>query len=153
MGDVLDYRNAQSGHAVVVIEKTDEYVKVTESGANNPYMFSSPVTGEMYYPSSVAKHHEKIPKNIGLEHIRIHDSRHMFATLALQNGVDTPSHLSSQFWRITTTSSSKRQSGILPAPAGRPKAKNKKAPALFCAGTPTSARSAGSFQCQPLALF
>ena len=35
VGDVLDYRNAQSGHAIVVIEKTDEYVKVTESGGNN----------------------------------------------------------------------------------------------------------------------
>ena len=35
VGDVLDYRNEQSGHAIVVIEKTDEYVKVTESGGNN----------------------------------------------------------------------------------------------------------------------
>ena len=35
VGDVLDYRNDYSGHAIVVIEKTDEYVKVTESGMNN----------------------------------------------------------------------------------------------------------------------
>ena len=35
VGDVIDYRNEQSGHAIVVIEKTDEYVKVTESGGNN----------------------------------------------------------------------------------------------------------------------
>lgn len=35
VGDVLDYRNDYSGHAIVVIEKTDEYVKVTESGGNN----------------------------------------------------------------------------------------------------------------------
>ena len=35
VGDVLDYRNDYSGHAIVVIEKTDEYVKVTESGINN----------------------------------------------------------------------------------------------------------------------
>ena len=35
VGDVLDYRNEQSGHAIVVLEKTDEYVKVTESGLNN----------------------------------------------------------------------------------------------------------------------
>ena len=34
-GDVIDYRNEYSGHAIVVIEKTDEYVKVTESGMNN----------------------------------------------------------------------------------------------------------------------
>ena len=35
VGDVIDYRNEISGHAIVVIEKTDEYVKVTESGGNN----------------------------------------------------------------------------------------------------------------------
>ena len=35
VGDVIDYRNEYSGHAIVVIEKTDEYVKVTESSMNN----------------------------------------------------------------------------------------------------------------------
>ena len=35
VGDVIDYRNEQSGHAIVVIEKTDDYVKVTESGMYN----------------------------------------------------------------------------------------------------------------------
>jgi len=35
VGDVLDYRNPISGHAIVVLEKTDEYVVVTESGINN----------------------------------------------------------------------------------------------------------------------
>lgn len=34
-GDVIDYRNEQSGHAIVVLEKTNEYVKVTESSTNN----------------------------------------------------------------------------------------------------------------------
>ena len=55
---------------------------------DNPYMFPSPVTGEMYHPDSVVKLHEKILKDAGLEHIRFHDLRHTFATLALQNGVD-----------------------------------------------------------------
>ena len=32
--------------------------------------------------------HKKILKDAGLEHIRFHDLRHTFATLALQNGVD-----------------------------------------------------------------
>lgn len=31
---------------------------------------------------------KKILKEAGLEHIRFHDLRHTFATLALQNGVD-----------------------------------------------------------------
>ena len=32
--------------------------------------------------------HKRILKDAGLEHIRFHDLRHTFATLALQNGVD-----------------------------------------------------------------
>ncbi len=54
----------------------------------NPYMFPSPVTGEMFHPDSVVKLHEKILRDANLEHIRFHDLRHTFATLALQNGVD-----------------------------------------------------------------
>lgn len=34
-GDLIRYDNSASGHVVVVIGKTDEYVKVTESGLNN----------------------------------------------------------------------------------------------------------------------
>ncbi len=36
----------------------------------------------------MVKLHEKILKDANLEHIRFHDLRHTFATLALQNGVD-----------------------------------------------------------------
>ena len=53
-----------------------------------PWMFPSPKTGEMYHPDSIAKLHEKILRDTGLEHIRFHDLRHTFATMALQNGVD-----------------------------------------------------------------
>jgi len=55
---------------------------------DNPYMFPSSATGEMYYPDSIVKLHEKILRDSGLEHIRFHDLRHTFATLALQNGID-----------------------------------------------------------------
>ena len=34
-GDLIRYDNSTSGHVVVVIGKTDEYIKVTESGLNN----------------------------------------------------------------------------------------------------------------------
>lgn len=34
-GDLIEYDNAYGGHVIVVQEKTDEYVKVTESGTNN----------------------------------------------------------------------------------------------------------------------
>ena len=42
----------------------------------------------MYHPDPIAKLHEKILKDTGLEHIWFHDLRHTFATIALQNGVD-----------------------------------------------------------------
>ena len=34
-GDLIRYDNSGNGHVVVVISKTDEYIKVTESGKNN----------------------------------------------------------------------------------------------------------------------
>ena len=46
------------------------------------------ITREMYHPDSVVNIHKKILKDAGLEHLRFHDLRHTFATLALQNGVD-----------------------------------------------------------------
>lgn len=59
-----------------------------EKHPDNLWMFPSPKTGEMYHPDSIAKLHEKILRDTGLEHIRFHDLRHTFATMALQNGVD-----------------------------------------------------------------
>ena len=55
---------------------------------DSPYMFPSPLTGEMYHPDSVVNLHKKILKDARLKHLRFHDLRHTFATLALQNGVD-----------------------------------------------------------------
>ena len=51
-------------------------------------MFPSPVTGDMYYPDSLATLNEKILKACGLEYINFHALRHTFATVALQSGVD-----------------------------------------------------------------
>ena len=59
-----------------------------EKHPKNPYMFPSPVTGEMYHPDAIVKIHRKICKDIGLERVRFHDLRHSFATTALQCGVD-----------------------------------------------------------------
>ena len=81
-------------------------------------MFPSPATGEMYYPDSVVNLHKKILKDAGLPHIRFHDLRHTFATLALHNGVDIISvagmlgHFSAGFTLDTyahVTTSAKRE--------------------------------------------
>ena len=45
---------------------------------NNPWMFPSPKTGEMYYPDSIVNIHKKILKDVGLEHLRFHDLRHPY---------------------------------------------------------------------------
>ena len=70
---------------------------------DNPWMFPSGRTGEMYYPDSVVNLHKKILKDAGLEHIRFHDLRHTFATLALQNG--GTSKPSAVCWVTTTRDS------------------------------------------------
>ena len=69
-------------------EAVDLLVAEHKKHPDNPYMFPSPVTGEMYYPDSIVNLHKKILKDAGLPHIRFHELRHTFATLALQNGVD-----------------------------------------------------------------
>ena len=55
---------------------------------DSPYLFPSPLTGEMYHPDRVVNFHKKILRDAGLGHLRFHDLRHTFATTALQNGVD-----------------------------------------------------------------
>ena len=69
-------------------EAVDLLIQEHDKHPENPYMFPSPATGEMYYPDSVVNLHKKILKDAGLKYIRFHDLRHTFATLALQNGVD-----------------------------------------------------------------
>ena len=91
-----------NGHGTVSPPKSESsirYVSIPDEAArlleqehekhpNNPYMFPSPITGEMYHPDAIVKIHRKICKDIGLENVRFHDLRHSFATTALQSGVD-----------------------------------------------------------------
>ena len=69
-------------------EAVDLLVTEHQKHPGSPWMFPSPKTGEMYHPDSVVNIHKKILKDAGLEHLRFHDLRHTFATLALQNGID-----------------------------------------------------------------
>ena len=66
----------------------DLLIQEHEKHPHSPYLFPSPITGDMYHPDSVVNLHKKILKDAGLPHIRFHDLRHTFATTALQNGVD-----------------------------------------------------------------
>ena len=59
-------------------EAVDLLVAEHKKHPDNPYMFPSPATGEMYYPDSVVNLHKKILKDAGLPHIRFHDLRHPY---------------------------------------------------------------------------
>ncbi len=59
-----------------------------EQHPDNPYLFPSSVNGGMRGPDCTGRIHKKLLKKAGLPHIRFHDLRHTYATLALQNGVD-----------------------------------------------------------------
>ena len=69
-------------------EAVDLLVAEHAKHPETPCLFPSPVTGGMYHPDSVVNLHKKILKDAGLPHIRFHDLRHTFATVALQNGID-----------------------------------------------------------------
>lgn len=59
-------------------EAVELLIQEHEKHPENPYMFPSSTTGEMYYPDSVVKLHEKILRDAGLEHISFHALRHPY---------------------------------------------------------------------------
>ena len=68
-----------------VVEVLREYKKTVDSR----WMFPSPVKEDRpITPSVVRKRLQLILEHAGCKHVRFHDLRHTFATLALQNGMD-----------------------------------------------------------------
>lgn len=60
-----------------------------EQHPDNPIMFPSPRTGNYWSLDAVSRINRKLLKNAGIEeHVRSHDLRHTFATMALSSGVD-----------------------------------------------------------------
>ena len=80
-------------NSVRTVYVDDETIRLLAEDRKNhpfsPYLFPSPVTGGMYGPDCVGRIHKKLLKQAGIEeHVRFHDLRRTFATMALQNGVD-----------------------------------------------------------------
>ena len=68
-----------------VVEVLKEYRKTV----NSRWMFPSPVKEDCpLTPGVVRKRLQLILEHAGCKHVRFHDLRHTFATLALQNGMD-----------------------------------------------------------------
>ena len=72
---------------------SDEAIRLLVEDRKNhpfsPYMFPSPKTGGMYGPDCVGRIHKKLLEKAGIEeHVRFHDLRHTFSTLAIQSGID-----------------------------------------------------------------
>ena len=88
--DVTEPKTKNSVRKVALSQQAvDLLVQEHEQHPDNPILFPSPRTGGYWSPDAVSRINRKLLKNAGIEeHVRFHDLRHTFATLALQNGVD-----------------------------------------------------------------
>ena len=60
-----------------------------EQPPDNPILFPSPRTGGYWSPDAASRINRKLLKSAGIEeHVRFHDLRHTFATMAISSGVD-----------------------------------------------------------------
>ena len=95
-------------NSVREIYLSDEAIRLLVEDRKNhpfsPYMFLSPKTGGMYGPDCVGRIHKKLLEKAGIEeHVRFHDLRHTFSTLAIQSGIDPKTvaeilgHVSAEF--------------------------------------------------------
>ena len=70
-------------------QAVDMLVKEHEQHPDNPILFPSPRTGGYWSPDAVSRINRKLQAKAGIEeHVRFHDQRHTFATMALSSGMD-----------------------------------------------------------------
>lgn len=72
----MTWPKTENSVRLVSIPQTAVDLLIQEHGKHpdSPYLFPSPLTGEMYHPDSVVNLHKKILKDVGLEHFRFHDA-------------------------------------------------------------------------------
>lgn len=74
---------------VIPRETVDLLIAEHKKRPDSPYLFMSPITGDMFHPDAIGRVHKKLLDQAGIGHaVRFHDLRHTFAIPALQNGVD-----------------------------------------------------------------
>ncbi len=88
-GEVVEapLKTKNSYRSVSIGQDAVEILKDQRSKTSSEYVFPSP-TGGLISPDSVLHMLHRVLKRAGLPQIRFHDTRHTFATIALQNGVD-----------------------------------------------------------------
>lgn len=93
------YVRNPNGECVLSEQKTDNSIRLVsipqeavtllrqehDKHPDNPYLFPSPVTGEMYHPDSVVNIHKKILRDAGLPHVKFHALRHPYVKPAARN--------------------------------------------------------------------
>ena len=78
-------RKEQIAHRLMVGELWEGWK--SEEEQRNALVFTS-VTGKNLHPQTVYSHYKKLAAEIGAPESRVHDLRHTFAVLSLQNGDD-----------------------------------------------------------------
>ena len=88
--DVTEPKTKNSVRKVALSQQTvDLLLQEHEQHPDNPILFPSPRTGGYWSPDAVSRINRKLLKNAGIEeHVRFHDLRHTFATMAISSGVD-----------------------------------------------------------------
>lgn len=86
--ELVEY-GSQTRTIALTPEVIDLLIREHAKHPNSPLVFMHPATQRPYSPQMVRRMHNKIIKEVGLDHIRFTDLRHTCAVLSLRNGMET----------------------------------------------------------------